>query len=496
MNPAGFATNPTGPDAHEDARPSGAAVAAIHHVILPPFWPNSPSTWFLQVEAHFRLRQITSQQTRYWHPVSCLAPDVADDLADILASPHPSHLYNTLKAAIISCKFESEHSRVQQLITATELGDRRPTQLLRRMRQLLGGPSAPQEEKLLCQLFLQRLPQSMVPVLAAAGDVPVDTLAEMADRVADYSRAHSLNDVTTLPLVTTADRALASIENRLDAFVRRLDHFVPAHRRPSSRFQIHSRSSTPPRSPDLQPTDAPRDVSSSTLVLPTVRQSTFLLLFCEALRSNETLTCLRLSQCDLRTRITACAIFVICRLLGTQLRELTLDSLQLVGDVWASLEVLRDGLAATQTLKMLKVVDVHVTGTGAGAAGGSASIAAIILDGLAGNTSVCSLAIDSWFTMHDNEEAFQRLLADSTSLIELSVTCARRCHEASAVFDALAANSSITDLIVEGFHLGQPDGESFAELLARNKALKEVSFTDCSWDLWERNEQVTVRLIL
>ncbi|KAH8028843.1 hypothetical protein HPB51_019932 [Rhipicephalus microplus] len=165
MDPAGSATKTTNPDAQEDARPSGAAVAAIQHVNLPLFWPNSPSTGFLQVEAHFRLRQITSQQTRYWHLVSCLPPDVADDLADILASPHPSSPCDKLKAAIISRKSESEHSRIQQLIKATELGDRRPSQLLRRMRQLLGGPLAPQEEKLLRELFLQSLPQSMVPVL-------------------------------------------------------------------------------------------------------------------------------------------------------------------------------------------------------------------------------------------------------------------------------------------------------------------------------------------
>ncbi|KAH8027376.1 hypothetical protein HPB51_004767 [Rhipicephalus microplus] len=140
MDSAGSATNPTGPDAEEDAKPSGAAVAAIQHVNLPSFWPNRPSTWFLQVEAHFRLRQITNQQTRHWHLVSCLPPDIADDLADILVSPHPSHPYDTLKAAIISRKSESVHSRLQQLITTTELGDRRPSQLLRRMRQLLGAP--------------------------------------------------------------------------------------------------------------------------------------------------------------------------------------------------------------------------------------------------------------------------------------------------------------------------------------------------------------------
>ncbi|KAH8029203.1 hypothetical protein HPB51_023768 [Rhipicephalus microplus] len=173
MDPAGSSTNPTGPDAQKVAKPSGVAVAAIQHVSLPPFWPNSPSTWFLQVEAHFRHRQITSQQTRHWHLVSCLPPDVADDLADILASSHPSHPYDTLKAAIISRKSESEHSRLKQLITATELGDRRPSQLLRRMRQLLGGPSAPQGEKLLP------------------------------------------------PPATAANPALASIEKRLDALVRR-----------------------------------------------------------------------------------------------------------------------------------------------------------------------------------------------------------------------------------------------------------------------------------
>ncbi|KAH6938376.1 hypothetical protein HPB50_008997 [Hyalomma asiaticum] len=101
----------------------------------------------------------------------------------------------------------------------------------------------------------------MVPVLVAAGDIPVDTLAEMADRVADYSRAHSLNAVTAWPPATAADPALVSIENRLDAPVRRLDDFAPAHRRSASMFQSHSRSSTSRHSSGLQTTDAPRDAS-------------------------------------------------------------------------------------------------------------------------------------------------------------------------------------------------------------------------------------------
>ncbi|KAH6922184.1 hypothetical protein HPB50_010789 [Hyalomma asiaticum] len=146
INPAGSSAQPTGPDAQVGFRPSSAAVAAIQRVSLPPFRPNSP-TWLLQVEVHFRLQQTTSQQTRYWHLVSSLPPDVAEDFVYILASPHPSHPYDTLKEAIISRKSECKHSRLQQLNTATELGDRHPSQLLRRMPQLSGRTSALQEEE-------------------------------------------------------------------------------------------------------------------------------------------------------------------------------------------------------------------------------------------------------------------------------------------------------------------------------------------------------------
>ncbi|XP_077517086.1 uncharacterized protein LOC144127943 isoform X2 [Amblyomma americanum] len=106
-----------------------------------------------------------------------------------------------------------------------------------------------------------------------------------------------------------------------------------------------------------------RCVKSAELVLPTARQSTFTLLFCDALRTNESLSCLRLSQCDLGARTTCSVVATICRLLEAQLRDLSLDSLRLVGDVGPALEALGDGLAVTRTLKALKLIDVHVTGT-------------------------------------------------------------------------------------------------------------------------------------
>ncbi|KAG0422921.1 hypothetical protein HPB47_001273 [Ixodes persulcatus] len=105
---------------------------------LPAFWAKNPWAWFSQVEAQFHLRRITTQESRYYHMVSALPPEVADELDDVLALPPPENAYDHIKEIILARKTASEASRIQQLLTTEELGDRRPSQLLHRMRQLLG----------------------------------------------------------------------------------------------------------------------------------------------------------------------------------------------------------------------------------------------------------------------------------------------------------------------------------------------------------------------
>lgn len=157
-------------------------------VRLPPFWPKNPAVWFTQVEALFDLRRITAQRTKYLHVVSTLPSEVADEFDDVLNLPHATRPYDHFKTIVLTRKTVSERSRLQQLLNAEELGDRRPSQLLHRMRQLLGDSMQESESPLLRELFLQRLPQNLLPVLAAAGDMPLEKLAELADRIAEYSR--------------------------------------------------------------------------------------------------------------------------------------------------------------------------------------------------------------------------------------------------------------------------------------------------------------------
>ena len=152
---------------------------------LPPFWPSDPDVWFAQVEAQFSTRGITAQKTKYDYVVASLSPEFATEVRDLILRV-PTNPYDTLKQQLIARTAVPEQRRLQQLFNSMELGDRRPTQLLRRMQQLLGDNAATTDGPLLRELFLQRLPPNVRMVLASSGAAEsLDDLATLADKVLD-----------------------------------------------------------------------------------------------------------------------------------------------------------------------------------------------------------------------------------------------------------------------------------------------------------------------
>ena len=77
---------------------------------------------------------VTVKKTKV---ISSFSPKVAMEVRDMLRKPSTDDPHDMLKAKLIKRTAASEQ-RLQQLINGEELGDQKPTQLLRRMQQLLG----------------------------------------------------------------------------------------------------------------------------------------------------------------------------------------------------------------------------------------------------------------------------------------------------------------------------------------------------------------------
>ncbi|KAG0427513.1 hypothetical protein HPB47_025441 [Ixodes persulcatus] len=87
-----------------------------------------------QVDNKFRLHRITSQIRQYELIIDALPHQAATEIRDILLSPLGDTPYDTLKEAM--------QRRLQQHLSAEELGDRRTSQFLRHLQHLLGDKAA------------------------------------------------------------------------------------------------------------------------------------------------------------------------------------------------------------------------------------------------------------------------------------------------------------------------------------------------------------------
>ena len=185
------------------------------------------------------------QKTKFDHVIASLSPEVAVEIRDLILKPPADHPYDVLRRELIRRTAKSEQHKLQQLFTAEQLGDRKPTQLFRRMEQLMGDHATSTDSAFLRELFLQRLPSQVRMVLASADDsVSLAQLAQLADKILEVAVPSSVASVET-------PSSLASDVEQLRAQVSELQETIKSLRRPSH----------PPGPPSLSRSCSPRPTS-------------------------------------------------------------------------------------------------------------------------------------------------------------------------------------------------------------------------------------------
>ena len=123
-------------DSDDDSKPAPQAAAVT--LKLPPFWPADPELWIAQVEAQFRTRNIVQDSTKYDYIVGSLSPETAGEIRELLIDPPEDDKYQAIKRALLKQNQMSDQKRLQELLSKEDLGDRKLTQILRRIKQLVG----------------------------------------------------------------------------------------------------------------------------------------------------------------------------------------------------------------------------------------------------------------------------------------------------------------------------------------------------------------------
>ncbi|GBM72680.1 hypothetical protein AVEN_52854-1 [Araneus ventricosus] len=144
----------------------------INAVQIPVFNRSDPGLGFVMCESTFALatpKAITESVTKYNYIVSHLPPDSASLIRDVLMKPDATDPYSQIKKELINRSGESFQHEIRKLLSGEELGNRKPSELLRNMKRR--AESLNVADNLMLELFLQRLPSSVQTILAAVSEL-------------------------------------------------------------------------------------------------------------------------------------------------------------------------------------------------------------------------------------------------------------------------------------------------------------------------------------
>lgn len=220
----------------------------IHRVSIKPiqFIKSAPELYFMQMEAQFSLAGITRDHTKFNHVLGTLDPIYLTAVMDIIRDPPNDNKYGAIKNRIIAEFQQSDQHKLRILLRETELGDLKPSQLLRKMRELSKGSLSDDAIK---TLWVERLPEQIRPVISISGD-DLNKLATMADKMLEITTFNQINMVATPSnSIQCVEPQIAALTRQIEELSRKFSQFSSDRGRAQSRSgaNYRNRSSSRPK---------------------------------------------------------------------------------------------------------------------------------------------------------------------------------------------------------------------------------------------------------
>lgn len=179
---------------------------------IPPFWKRDPELWFCQIEAIFSRANITNSLTKFHTIVPKIDFEILQQASDLVKRPSETP-YEDLKERLVGVYAHSESKRIQQLLEGKQLGDEKPSQLLRQMKQLAGGTVA---DGILKTLWLRALPQNMQAILMSTDHTEISKLAEVADKIQEVWQPSDICSIGDRKSGSDSDATIRSLQAQIE----------------------------------------------------------------------------------------------------------------------------------------------------------------------------------------------------------------------------------------------------------------------------------------
>ncbi|XP_066585900.1 uncharacterized protein [Prorops nasuta] len=204
----------------------------------PPFWRGKPRVWFRQLEAQFHTAGIKVDETKFNYVLQALDPETLEEVGDAIFNEPPGERYNKIKRCLEEVFADSEQRRLKLLLSELELGDQRPSQLFRRMKDLAGTKMS---DDFLKSLWLQRLPTQAQAILSTS-EVDLATLAQLADRICEvFTNNSSMVVASVSSTKSTLEEQISSLSKQVSELACTVKKYRRNHSRSRDRHSSKNR---------------------------------------------------------------------------------------------------------------------------------------------------------------------------------------------------------------------------------------------------------------